>query len=317
MTITGSRRFLAALIAAAAAGVGTPREVLAQPAPPPAPGRVIEAADGDVIVIGPSSRVAIVRRTQGQARLIHDAERGAVALVLVSPDREPGTPSGAKKFRSWRVGEEVWPLGPRWEGDVTIDEYVPSGGASLSGLAIHTDRGLLFIGHMAFPMTPPPAIVIRPQGMRASPAWGSFDEIEERWRTGGDDAVSRHGGVPHTAVALVGSVAASQGTPASPPLSAPGAVRVGGNVRAPMRTYVGNLVYPQQAMDAGVQGVVILEILVAADGSVGDARVLRSIPLLDQTAVEHVRQWRYEPTLLNGVAVPVIMTVTVNFTLSR
>ena len=43
--------------------------------------------------------------------------------------------------------------------------------------------------------------------------------------------------------------------------------------------------------------------------------MLRSIPLLDQAALDAVRQWEYEPTLLNGVAVPVIMTVTVNFTL--
>ena len=46
-----------------------------------------------------------------------------------------------------------------------------------------------------------------------------------------------------------------------------------------------------------------------------DARILRSIPLLDQAALDAVRQWEYSPTLLNGVPVPVIMTVTVNFTL--
>jgi protein TonB len=48
---------------------------------------------------------------------------------------------------------------------------------------------------------------------------------------------------------------------------------------------------------------------------VQDVRVLRSIPLLDAAATEAVRQWQYTPTLLNGVPVPVIMTVTVNFTL--
>jgi protein TonB len=48
---------------------------------------------------------------------------------------------------------------------------------------------------------------------------------------------------------------------------------------------------------------------------VSDARVLRSIPLLDQAALDAVRQWEFTPTLLNGVPVPVIMTVTVQFTL--
>ena len=42
-----------------------------------------------------------------------------------------------------------------------------------------------------------------------------------------------------------------------------------------------------------------------------------SLPMLDQAAVEAVHQWQFEPTLLNGVAVPVIMTVTVNFTLDK
>jgi protein TonB len=58
---------------------------------------------------------------------------------------------------------------------------------------------------------------------------------------------------------------------------------------------------------------VILEAVIGEDGAVSSARVLRSIPLLDQAALDAVRQWRYEPTLLNGVPTPVIMTVTVNF----
>ena len=46
-----------------------------------------------------------------------------------------------------------------------------------------------------------------------------------------------------------------------------------------------------------------------------NARVLRSIPLLDAAALDAVKQWQFTPTLLNGVPVPVIMTVTVQFTL--
>ena len=57
----------------------------------------------------------------------------------------------------------------------------------------------------------------------------------------------------------------------------------------------------------------IVEITIAPDGSVSNAKILRSIPLLDAAALEAVRQWRYEPTFLNRAAVPVIMTVTVNF----
>lgn len=59
----------------------------------------------------------------------------------------------------------------------------------------------------------------------------------------------------------------------------------------------------------------IIEATIGVDGRLINARLLRSIPLLDQAALEAVRQWEFTPTLLNGVPVPVIMTVTVNFTL--
>jgi len=74
-------------------------------------------------------------------------------------------------------------------------------------------------------------------------------------------------------------------------------------------------VYPENAASARVQGVVILEITIQPDGIVGDAKVLRSTPLLDEAALAAVKQWIYEPTLLNGVAVPVITTATVTFSL--
>jgi protein TonB len=60
-------------------------------------------------------------------------------------------------------------------------------------------------------------------------------------------------------------------------------------------------------------GVVIAEVEIAADGSVANARVLRSIPLLDRAALDAIRQWRFEPTVVMGRAVPVILTVTVPF----
>jgi protein TonB len=77
-----------------------------------------------------------------------------------------------------------------------------------------------------------------------------------------------------------------------------------------------NPVYPPIAQSARVQGVVIIEATIGTDGKVKDARVLRSVPLLDQAALDAVRQWEYSPVLLNNVAVPVIMTVTVQFSLS-
>jgi protein TonB len=73
--------------------------------------------------------------------------------------------------------------------------------------------------------------------------------------------------------------------------------------------------YPAIAQASRVEGVVILEAVISEDGSVQDVRVLRSKALLDDAAVEAVRQWRFTPTLLGGQPVPVVMTVTVSFTL--
>ena len=100
---------------------------------------------------------------------------------------------------------------------------------------------------------------------------------------------------------------------AGPPAADSAPVRVGGNVPQPTKVFDAPPVVPDAAVRDGVRGIVILEITIGPDGKVSAAKVLRSIPLLDQAAVDAVRQWRYTPTELNGVAVPVIMTVTVRF----
>jgi TonB family protein len=92
-------------------------------------------------------------------------------------------------------------------------------------------------------------------------------------------------------------------------------LRVGGNIRPPTKIRDVRPEYPPVAFDAGVMGVVIVEVTVDGNGLVVNTKVLRSVPLLDQAALDAVRQWQFTPTLLNGSPVPVIMTVTVNFTL--
>jgi protein TonB len=118
------------------------------------------------------------------------------------------------------------------------------------------------------------------------------------------------GGVPG---GVVGGVVG--GLPAAPPPTER-AIRVGGNVKPPLKTFNIDPVYPDIAKQAHVQGVVILECTISPQGRVTNVKVLREIPLLNEAAMAAVRQWRYTPTLLNGVPVPVIMTVTVNFKLN-
>ena len=100
---------------------------------------------------------------------------------------------------------------------------------------------------------------------------------------------------------------------ATPPPTEP--VRVGGNITPPTKTKDVAPIYPAVAQSARVSGVVILEAVIGVAGRVTDVKVLRSVALLDDAAVAAVRQWEYTPTMMNGSPVPVIMTVTVNFTL--
>jgi protein TonB len=86
-------------------------------------------------------------------------------------------------------------------------------------------------------------------------------------------------------------------------------------MQAPRKIAHVDPVYPRVAQSAHIEGVVILEAVIDAQGRVERVGVLRSIPLLDQAAVDAVKHWSYTPTLLNGVPVPIVMTVTVNFTL--
>jgi TonB family protein len=73
--------------------------------------------------------------------------------------------------------------------------------------------------------------------------------------------------------------------------------------------------YPPIARAVRIQGLVILEILIDVDGHVRGARVLRSIPLLDEAALACVRQWEFKPSLVNGASVAVLTNITQSFVL--
>jgi TonB family protein len=92
------------------------------------------------------------------------------------------------------------------------------------------------------------------------------------------------------------------------------AVRPGGRIMPPKKIKDVQPVYPALAQSAHVTGAVTIEATIGSDGKVIDARVVHSIPLLDQAALDAVQQWEYLPTMLNGKPVPVVVTVTVNFT---
>jgi TonB family protein len=105
--------------------------------------------------------------------------------------------------------------------------------------------------------------------------------------------------------------------PANVPPPAASPAPIGGNIRQPRKVFHVNPIYPQALRDAGLEGVVPLGAVIGADGSIVSVRVLGALahPELVKSAVDAVRQWRFTPTLLNGEAIDVYMTVTVRFTL--
>ncbi|MGH9162862.1 MAG: TonB family protein [Vicinamibacteraceae bacterium] len=105
--------------------------------------------------------------------------------------------------------------------------------------------------------------------------------------------------------------------PAPPRLAPSEAVRTGGSVRRPQRLVSVDPIYPAIAQSARVSGTVYIDAVIDTKGRVTKAQVLRGHPLLAQAALDAVKKWRYTPTLLNGVPVPVIMTVTVRFALNH
>lgn len=116
------------------------------------------------------------------------------------------------------------------------------------------------------------------------------------------------GGVPG---GVIGGIVG--GLPAAPPPTEP--LRVGGDIKEPRKLKHVDPVYPDIAVRANIQGSIVLECTVSPQGRVTAVKVLRGIPLLNAAAVEAVKQWVYTPTLWNGVPVPIIMTVTVEFRL--
>jgi TonB family protein len=115
------------------------------------------------------------------------------------------------------------------------------------------------------------------------------------------------------------TVVASRATGSRPRSTTTGTpLRIGGNIRQPLRIHNVAPVYPPSMREAGLDGVVPMEAVIGRDGAVISVRVLSAQihPELAASAVEAVRQWRFDPTLLNGEAVEVVMTVSVRFSLA-
>jgi TonB family protein len=105
----------------------------------------------------------------------------------------------------------------------------------------------------------------------------------------------------------------------SRPSGPPRRIRVGGNVQKSKLITQIQPVYPQELQREGVEGMVVLDAVIAADGSLKDLRVANNLVAVDErlvnAAMEAIRFWRYEPTRLNGEPVEVVTSITLDFRL--
>lgn len=117
---------------------------------------------------------------------------------------------------------------------------------------------------------------------------------------------------------VLADVDAAFGIPEAPPgYSRSNAVAVGGGVTPPVKIYSPRPLYTEDARRAGIEGVVILETVVDEEGNVRDVKVLKGLPHgLDQSAIDTVKTWRYEPAVRNGEPVAVYFTFTINFSIT-
>ncbi len=113
-----------------------------------------------------------------------------------------------------------------------------------------------------------------------------------------------------------GAIPGATALPAPPPAVEPQRLfHVHEGITPPRKIFDVQPIYPDLARSVRREGVVILETVIDVTGAVKSVSVLRGFDLLNQAAIDSVRQWRFTPALLNGQPVPVVMTVTVNFKL--
>jgi len=105
------------------------------------------------------------------------------------------------------------------------------------------------------------------------------------------------------------------GAPEAPRQSGP--VRVADLPVPPRKIVDVRPVYTEIARQARTQGTVVLEAVLDPTGAVTQLRVVRSVPLLDQAALDAVRRWKYTPSSIGGRPVSVLMTITITFTLQQ
>lgn len=238
--------------------------------------------------------------------IISPAERAAYKSLATDEERDkfieqfwerrnptPGSPENGFKTEHYRriaYANEHWAAGtPGWK----------------------TDRGHIYIVY-----GPPDEIDSYPtggQGMAPHEVW-RYRRIE---RVGNDIVFHFTDPLLNGEYHLFNPLQPLESPPENRVEPAPGRIRVGAKVQEQNLITKIDPVYPPLAMQARLQGVVRLTVLIGKDGRVSDMELVNGHPLLVDAAKDAVRQWVYKPTLLNGEPVEVVTKVDVNFSLSK
>lgn len=297
-------------------------QVIGQPT-----GRQIQVADGDTVVVENDDRIAVVRQRVARVRVV--ADEGQKTLILLADWAPPGsTEPDGRVNRTWRFSslEGRWPFDARWEGLVTM--RFPDGPfmgpgpvpANVPVITLETSVGMVAFVNGALRSDPPGVDVsLRFGGLSGGGREGaSFDEAEREalsptfmqsfvstsFTGPGPVLIPGDGGGGRTTSSVWGPAGSppAQWSPAPP-----GSI---GRLGAwPPILHRVEAEWPQAARDAGVSGIVLLQVAIASDGTVSDVRVERSIPLLDAAAIAAVRQWRFAPAGPDGRPDPLTITV--------
>jgi protein TonB len=242
----------------------------------------------DLVVSAPSARLRRRAALMPASAAVHAA---VVALALLLPVVRPGeSPEPVAQVMRWPT---------------TVRAVTPPPRGDPAPRPAPTPRGL--------PPPVPPAVVATPP-----PAPGPIVSIDAT-------TPPTTGDVPSPCLTGCDPVARPDGSGDGPgedgATGIPGAaagtdapIRPGGDIQPPRRVVYVPPVYPEIAKQARVGGTVVLDCTIDRDGRVVDVSVISGHPLLDEAALSAVRRWTYTPTRLNGVPIPVLMTVTVRFT---
>ena len=209
-----------------------------------------------------------------------------------------------------RVAHRVDVPFPGIAGEVPFGELVvdveatvdATGGVTAAKVVTVTVKGPLQIGDGGPGVNATPAI--------DAAVAGALDALRD-WRFEAPErtpaaVLIRVSFVAQTRAATVAGVSAISGYTPQPVLKV---------AQPPKRLVDVQPIYPQVARDAKVTGVVLVEMTIDTDGNVAEAWIIQSVPLLDQAALDAVKQWKFEPTLLNGAPIQVRATSAISFTL--